>query len=78
MTSRLTARAWLTRPARRMNAAGLTEVLNESFTAGEKDYTALVSKMKDAGIDAVYIGGYHTEGALILPARCANRALLPR
>jgi branched-chain amino acid transport system substrate-binding protein len=49
-----------------LNAAGITEVLNESYTAGEKDYTALVSKMKDAGIDIVYVGGYHTEGGLIL------------
>jgi branched-chain amino acid transport system substrate-binding protein len=49
-----------------LNAAGVKEVLDESYTAGEKDYTALVSKMKDAGIDAVYVGGYHTEGGLIL------------
>ncbi len=49
-----------------MNAGGVTEVMAESFNPGEKDYSALVSKMKDATIDAVYIGGYHTEGALIL------------
>ncbi len=49
-----------------LNAAGVTEVLNESYTAGEKDYTALVSKLKDAGVDVVYVGGYHTEGGLIL------------
>jgi branched-chain amino acid transport system substrate-binding protein len=49
-----------------MNALGVKEVMDESYTAGEKDYTALVSKMKDAGIDAVYVGGYHTEGGLIL------------
>ena len=49
-----------------LNAAGVTEAMNESYTAGEKDYTALVSKMKDAGIDVVYVGGYHTEGGLIL------------
>ena len=48
------------------NAAGGKEAMDESYTAGEKDYTALVSKMKDAGIDAVYVGGYHTEGGLIL------------
>lgn len=48
------------------NAAGGKEVLDESYTAGEKDYTALVSKMKDAGVEAVYLGGYHTEGGLIL------------
>jgi branched-chain amino acid transport system substrate-binding protein len=49
-----------------LNAAGMTETMNEAYTAGEKDYTALVSKMKDAGIDVVYVGGYHTEGGLIL------------
>lgn len=49
-----------------LNAAGVTEALNESYTAGEKDYTALVSKLKEAGVDAVYVGGYHTEGGLIL------------
>ena len=49
-----------------MNAAGLKEVMAESINPGEKDYSALVSKMKDAGIDAVYMGGYHPEGALIL------------
>jgi branched-chain amino acid transport system substrate-binding protein len=38
----------------------------EGYTAGEKDYTALVSKLKEGGIDAVYVGGYHTEGGLIL------------
>jgi branched-chain amino acid transport system substrate-binding protein len=49
-----------------MQAAGLTETMAESINPGEKDYSALVSKMKDAGIDAVYMGGYHPEGALIL------------
>ncbi len=38
----------------------------EAYTAGEKDYTALVSKMKAAGIDVFYLGGYHTEGALMI------------
>jgi branched-chain amino acid transport system substrate-binding protein len=46
-------------------AAGFTVTLSESFTAGEKDYTALVSKMKDAGVEAVYIGGYHPEEGVI-------------
>ena len=49
-----------------MKAAGLEAAMAESINPGEKDYSALVSKMKDAGIDAVYIGGYHPEGALIL------------
>ena len=49
-----------------LNAAGLTEALNESINAGEKDYSALVSKLKDAGVEAVYFGGYHPEAGLIL------------
>jgi branched-chain amino acid transport system substrate-binding protein len=49
-----------------MKAAGLEAALVESITAGEKDYSAIVSKLKDAGIDAIYFGGYHPEGALIL------------
>lgn len=49
-----------------MNEAGLTEVMYEAYTAGEKDYTALVSKMKNEGIDVVYVGGYHTEAGLIV------------
>src|SRR6185295_19391885 len=49
-----------------LNAAGVKETMNESYTAGEKDYTALVSKLKEAAIDVVYVGGYHTEGGLIL------------
>ena len=34
-----------------MNKAGLKEAMYEAYTAGEKDYTALVSKMKQANID---------------------------
>lgn len=46
-------------------AAGGTPALYEAYTAGEKDYTALVSKLKQEGIDVLYIGGYHTEAGLI-------------
>ena len=49
-----------------MNKAGLKETMYEAFTAGEKDYSALVSKIKANNIDAVYLGGYHTEGGLIV------------
>ena len=49
-----------------MNAAGLKEVAYEAYTAGEKDYRALVSKLKAANIDVAYLGGYHTEGGLIV------------
>jgi branched-chain amino acid transport system substrate-binding protein len=49
-----------------LNAAGAKETMYEAYTAGEKDYTALVSKLKEAGIDVIYVGGYHTEAGLIL------------
>jgi branched-chain amino acid transport system substrate-binding protein len=49
-----------------LNLAGVQEVLNESYTAGEKDYSALVSKLKQAAVAALFIGGYHTEAGLIL------------
>jgi branched-chain amino acid transport system substrate-binding protein len=49
-----------------MNAAGKQEATYEAITAGEKDYSALVSKLKQANIDVVYFGGYHTEAGLII------------
>lgn len=48
------------------NAAGGKEVMYEAITAGEKDYSALVSKLKQANADVLYLGGYHTEGGLIV------------
>ena len=54
----------LTRAA--MNAAGLKEVVDDEITAGDKDYSALVSKLKAANIDVIYFGGYHPEAALIV------------
>jgi len=49
-----------------INKAGLKEAMYEAYTAGEKDFNALVSRMKAASIDVVYVGGYHTEAGLIL------------
>lgn len=48
-----------------LNAAGMKEVLYEGYTKGEKDYTALVTKLKQAAVDVLYVGGYHTEAGLI-------------
>ena len=50
----------------KLNAAGVTEVLFEGINPGEKDYSAIVSKLKNAGADFVYFGGYHPEAGLIL------------
>jgi len=48
------------------NALGIKEVLYEGVNAGEKDFSALVSKIKAAGVDVIYWGGLHTEGGLIV------------
>ncbi len=49
-----------------LNAQGVTEVLYEAYTAGEKDYSTLVSKLKLEQIDVLYVGGYHSEAGLIV------------
>ena len=49
-----------------MNAKGLKEVLYEGVNVGEKDYSALVSKIKAARADLVYWGGLHDTGGVIL------------
>ncbi|KAF0132865.1 MAG: branched-chain amino acid transport system substrate-binding protein, partial [Xanthobacteraceae bacterium] len=49
-----------------MNAAGLKEVIYEGVNTGEKDFSALISKLKAANVDIVYWGGLHTEGGLIV------------
>ncbi|MGI4942667.1 MAG: branched-chain amino acid ABC transporter substrate-binding protein [Janthinobacterium lividum] len=48
-----------------MNAAGVTETLYTAYVAGERDYSALISRMKQAGIQVIYVGGYHTATGLI-------------
>jgi branched-chain amino acid transport system substrate-binding protein len=49
-----------------MNAAGLQEAMYQAYVPGERDYSALVSRMKQANINVVYFGGYHTEAGLII------------
>jgi branched-chain amino acid transport system substrate-binding protein len=49
-----------------MNAAGLKEVVNEQITAGDKDFSALISKLKQAHVEAIYFGGYQTEAGLMV------------
>ncbi|MCP4306793.1 MAG: branched-chain amino acid ABC transporter substrate-binding protein, partial [bacterium] len=48
-----------------LNQAGVNEVLYETYAPGEENYSSLVSKLKAANIDVLYVGGYHTEAGLI-------------
>ena len=49
-----------------MNALGVKDVIYEGINPGEKDYSALVSKLKAANVDMVYFGGLHTEAGLLV------------
>ncbi len=60
-----------------MNAAGLKEVMYEGINAGEKDYTALVTKLKDLKAEVVYFGGYHPEAGLILRQAAEQNLQVP-
>ncbi|MFQ5773911.1 MAG: branched-chain amino acid ABC transporter substrate-binding protein [Kiloniellaceae bacterium] len=51
---------------KQLHKRGIKEAMYEAYTAQEKDYTAVVSKMKAAGIDVFYVGGYHTEAGLMI------------
>ena len=48
-----------------LNAAGVTETMYAAYVPGEKDYSAIISRMKQAGIELIYVGGYHTATGLI-------------
>ncbi|MGN8023884.1 branched-chain amino acid ABC transporter substrate-binding protein [Phyllobacterium sp. 22229] len=49
-----------------LNASGLTEVVYEGILIGDKDFSALIAKMKKAGVTLIYFGGLHTEAGLIM------------
>ncbi len=48
-----------------MNGLGKKETVYEAITKGEKDFSALISRLKSANIGLIYLGGYHSEGGLI-------------
>jgi branched-chain amino acid transport system substrate-binding protein len=49
-----------------MNDAGMTEAMYEGVNTGDKDFSALIAKMKEAGVSVVYFGGLHTEAGLMM------------
>jgi branched-chain amino acid transport system substrate-binding protein len=49
-----------------LNKAGMKEKMDESYNQGDKDFNAIVSRLKLNNIDLVYVGGYHQEAGLIL------------
>lgn len=51
---------------RHLRQRGVTEALYEPYSPGADDYSATVGRLQQAGIDAVYVGGYGRDAGLIL------------
>ena len=49
-----------------LNSLGITEVMNDTIVTGERDYGALVTKLRQSEVSILYFGGYHTEAGLII------------
>jgi branched-chain amino acid transport system substrate-binding protein len=49
-----------------LNKLGIQEKMFESYNQGDKDFTAIVSRLKRDNIDLVYVGGYHQESGLLV------------
>ncbi|MCW2240254.1 branched-chain amino acid ABC transporter substrate-binding protein [Azospirillum canadense] len=52
--------------AKTLEEAGVKVAYRTSVNAGEKDFSALISNLKDKAVDAVFYGGYHPELGLIV------------
>ena len=53
-----------------LNSYGVKEVMYEGLTRGEKDFNALITKIRSVDADVVYFGGLHSEaGPLVRQLR---------
>ena len=60
---------------RRLHERGVRVAVDETFTPGEADYSALVSKMQAAGVDVFFVGGLHRETGLIFRQRTSGTTI---
>ncbi|MEO5338152.1 MAG: branched-chain amino acid ABC transporter substrate-binding protein [Magnetospirillum sp. WYHS-4] len=49
-----------------LHRLGVKEMLYDAVTHGEKDFHAVVTRLKAEQVDLLFYGGYHTEAGLIL------------
>jgi branched-chain amino acid transport system substrate-binding protein len=47
-------------------AKGMKEVVDDTVTQGDKDFSALISKLKAANVDMIFYGGYFAEAGLFV------------
>ena len=55
-----------------LDAAKIPVAIFEGVTAGDKDFSALIAKMKKENIDFVYFGSYHPEMGMLLRQSAEN------
>jgi branched-chain amino acid transport system substrate-binding protein len=55
-----------------LDDAKIPVVLFEGVTAGDKDFSALIAKLKKEDVDFVYFGGYHPEMGMLLRQSAEN------
>jgi branched-chain amino acid transport system substrate-binding protein len=51
-----------------LNKRGVTEAIYQAYTPGKNDYSEEITELQRAGIAVLYVGGYHTEVALMARA----------
>ena len=51
---------------KQLQRRGISVSVYEAYKPGARDYSAVVAKLQDAAIDAVYIGGYSADAGLIV------------
>jgi branched-chain amino acid transport system substrate-binding protein len=51
---------------RALKEAGITPVLRSNVTPGERDLSALISRLREAKVELIYFGGYPNEAGLLL------------
>jgi branched-chain amino acid transport system substrate-binding protein len=50
---------------RRLRERGVRAALDEAYTPGEAEYSVLASRLQAAGVEVMFVGGYHRETGLI-------------
>ncbi|ASY63781.1 Branched-chain amino acid ABC transporter, amino acid-binding protein [Sinorhizobium sojae CCBAU 05684] len=53
---------------KQLNRRGVTEAIYQSYAPGKDDYSAEIAALQAAEIAVLYLGGYHTETALMVRA----------
>jgi branched-chain amino acid transport system substrate-binding protein len=49
-----------------LKAKGMPEVVDDTVTQGDKDFSTLISKLKAANVDMIFYGGYFAEAGLLV------------